>query len=240
MKDPRTEQEFLKAYDPGAFPRPSVAADVVVLTVADGALRALVIERTDHPHRGRWMLPGGFVRIDEGVHDAAARLLRDKTGVEGVFLEQLYTFGRPDRDPRMRVITVAHLALVPAERLAPTSGRLCPVRVDWPDEEGGPARVIGPDGADLPLAFDHADILGTAIQRVRGRLNYSPIAYALLPEQFTLRALQEVHERILGHGVNKASFRRKVLGSGELVPTGTHEAEVGHRPAELYRFILDD
>ena len=238
MKDSRTEQQFLADYDASQFDRPSVATDVVVMTVVDGVLKALVIERTEHPHRGRWMLPGGFVAIDEGLHDAASRLLQAKTGVADVFLEQLYTFGSPNRDPRTRVITVAYLALVPFEKLRPASGALADIVVDWPGEEGGPGHAVL-DGSRLPLAFDHADILGTAVQRLRGRLNYTPIGYALLPEHFTLRRLQEVHEAILGHRVNKPSFRRKVLGQGEIVPTGTRESGVDHRPAELYRLAFN-
>lgn len=238
MTDPRTEQQFLDDYDASAFERPSVATDVVVMTVADGALRALIIQRELHPHRGRWMLPGGFVGIDEGLHDAASRLLRDKTGVQDVFLEQLYTFGTPGRDPRTRVITVAYLALVPPHLLSPAQGELADVVVDWAEERGGPARALV-EGRSVEMAFDHADILGTAVQRLRGRLNYTPIAYALLPDAFTLRALQEVHEAILGHPLNKPSFRRKVLGQGELVPTGRRETGVDHRPAELYRLALN-
>lgn len=238
MEDSRTEAQFLAEYDASAFDRPSVATDVVVMTVVDGSLKALLIERAEHPHRGRWMLPGGFVGIDEGLHAAASRLLKAKTGVADVFLEQLFTFGQPDRDPRTRVITVGYLALVPHELLAPEHGVLADVVVDWLDEEGGPAKaVVG--GTELPLAFDHADILGMAVLRLRGRLSYTPIAYALLPEQFTLRRLQEVHEAILGHRVNKPSFRRKVLGQGEIVPTGQRETGVDHRPAELYRLALN-
>jgi 8-oxo-dGTP diphosphatase len=236
----KTEAEFLAAYDPSAFERPSVATDIVVLTVQDNALRALLIERVEHPHRGRYMAPGGFVGINEDLHDAATRLLSDKTGVTDVFLEQLFTFGSPQRDPRMRVITVAHIAIVPAHQLAHHKGRLFELKVDWSGETGGPARAIDETGTDLSLAFDHADLLGMAVQRIRGRLNYSPIAYSFLPDTFTLRALQNVWELILGHRLNKPSFRRKVLGSGELVPTGQREELVGHRPAELYRFSYPD
>lgn len=235
---PRSEAEFLARYDPGNFERPSVATDVVVLSVVDGALHTVLIERADFPHRGRWMLPGGFVGIAEGLDTAADRLLRAKAGLTGEFIEQLYTFGRPGRDPRMRIITVAHLALVPAHRLTSHEGALCRIEVPWPGEEGGPAHGAR-DGQSLAMAFDHADILGMAVCRVRGRLNYSPIAYALLPETFTLRALQEVHEAILGHRINKPSFRRRLLASGELIATGRRESDTAHRPAELYRRSAD-
>lgn len=236
---PQTEADFLRTYDPGEFERPSVATDVVVLTVVDGALHTVLIERSEHPHRGRWMLPGGFVGITEDLEAAAARHLRDKGGLEGQLLEQLYTFGRPGRDPRMRIITVAHLALVPAARLAGHRGTLCRVEVPWEGEEGEAAWGLDAEGRRLPMAFDHADILGMAVGRVRGRLTYSPIAYALLGEVFTLRELQEVHEAILGHRLNKPSFRRRLLASGELIPTGQRETDTAHRPAELYRCAVD-
>ncbi|MCB9762410.1 MAG: NUDIX hydrolase [Alphaproteobacteria bacterium] len=242
MTDPQTpaqtvdpeEQAFLAAYDPGVFPRPSVATDVVVLTVREGRLVVALYQRAEHPHRGRWALPGGFVRMDEALSTAARRLLRDKVGVQGVFLEQLYTFGDPGRDPRMRIITVAYLALVPPARLQVEKGALAAVEVDWAGEAGGPARAIGPDGAALPIAFDHADILGLAVQRLRGKLRYSPVAYAMLPPRFTLRALQSVHEAILGEALSKPAFRRRLLATGELRATGELESDVDHRPAELY------
>lgn len=232
-----SEAEFLQQYDPGDFERPSVAVDVVVMTVCEGVLQVALIRRDQHPHMGRYMLPGGFVGIDEDILAAANRVLRDKAGVSNIFLEQLYTFGGPGRDPRMRVITVAHVALVPCGVLETVA--TYPVQVDWDGEDGGPAMAVQ-DGESLPMAFDHADILGVAVKRLRGRLSYSPVAYSLLPETFTLRALQEVHEAICGHRLNKPSFRRRVLASGELVPTGEREESRAHRPAELYRFALGD
>ena len=235
---PRTEAEYLAQYDPSAFERPSVTTDVVVITHLDGALHTLLVQRDEFPHKGRWMLPGGFVGIDEGLDAAAARTLDRKTGLRGEFLEQLYTFGSPDRDPRMRIISVAYLALVPAHRLAAAMAQRCRIDVAWPGEAGGPATATLA-GEPLALAFDHADVLGLAVKRLRGRLNYTPIAYALLPEEFTLRALQEVHEAILGHALNKPAFRRRLLASGELIPTGRRETHAAHRPAELFRCALD-
>lgn len=235
-EDLAAEQAFLAAYDPEAFPRPSVATDVVVLTLREARLHVALYQRAEHPHRGRWALPGGFVGVDEDLEAAARRLLRTKVGVEGVFLEQLYTFGAPERDPRMRIITVAHLALVPPERLVMDKGVLARVEVDWAGEAGGPARAVGPEGEDLPIAFDHAEILGVAVQRLRGKLRYAPVDYALLPERFTLRALQEVHEAILDTPLTKPAFRRRLLATGELHATGELESDVGHRPAELYTY----
>ncbi len=238
------EQAFLAAYDAAQFPHPSVAVDVALVTVAEGRLRALLAPRQAHPHRGRWALKGSFVRMDESLDQAAQRVLAAKAGLPGIFLEQLYTFGRPARDPRTRVITVAYYALVDARRLAQRDlasqaapgGQLVTLEVPWHGEHGGPIRIVDDEGRSLPLAFDHADILGLVVQRLRGKLDYAPIGFELLPRQFTLRQLQEIHETILGRTLNKDSFRRRLLASGLIVPTGKLEQDVGHRPAELFRF----
>lgn len=232
------EASFLRGYDADRFPRPSVAVDVVALTVAEGALKVGLYRRHEHPGLGSYALPGGFVRMQEGLDEAARRVLAQKLGLEDVFLEQLYTFGAPDRDPRGRVISVAWYALVdsqrfPADRDGVITARL---RVGWSGETGGPAEALGPGDAPLPLAFDHAEICGLAIQRLRGKLDYSAVGFQLLPQAFTLRQLQDVHEIVRGEAVNKDSFRRRMLASGQLQPTGEHEQNVTWRPAELYRF----
>jgi 8-oxo-dGTP diphosphatase len=233
------EEQFLAAYDPTPFERPSVAVDVAILTVVDGALQVALVERTEHPHKGRWALPGGFVHMDESLDRAAERVLREKAGLAGVYLEQLFTFGAIDRDPRTRVISVAYYALVDAARLVPderhelVSARIL---VPWEGETGGPVEVRAGGRGRLALAFDHAEILGMAVKRIRGKLDYTPIGFQLLPETFTLRRLQDVHETILGRTLNKDSFRRRMLASGLLEATGERETEVGHRPAEHYRF----
>ena len=238
MTATQEEQAFLDGYDPSAFERPSVAVDVVVLTVAEGQLWAVLRPRGEHPHKDRWALPGGFVGLGESLDAAAARLLQAKAGLEGVFLEQLYTFGDPDRDPRMRIITVAYYALVPMAQLSGVNGgaMLAPLDVAWSGEQGGPVEPRDHDDQLLPLAFDHGSILGLAVQRIRGKLSYTDIGYALLPPTFTLRELRLIHEGILGESLNKDSFRRRVLASGDLAPTGERQADVGHRPAALYRF----
>ena len=189
-----------------------------------------------------WALPGGFVRLSESLDAAAARVLSGKAGLRNVFLEQLYTFGEPKRDPRTRVITVAYYALVNRDRFVAASSENnrpieAVVNVPWEGEAGGPVDVADTRGAPLALAFDHADILGMAVKRLRGKLDYTPIGFQLLPETFTLRQLQEVHETILSRRLNKDSFRRRMLASGLLQGTGQRQAEVGHRPAELFRFV---
>lgn len=233
------EAAFLKRYDASAYPRPSVAVDVVALTLEQGALHAALVRRTAHPHKGRLALPGGFVRLDESLDAAARRVLAHKAGLSGVFLEQLYTFGDPKRDPRGRVITVAYYALVDAARFPRERDDLVMARlhVPWQGETGGPVDVLDAAGRALPFAFDHADIVGLAIKRLRGKLDYSPVGFQLLPPEFTLRQLQDVHEVVRGESVNKDSFRRRMLASGHLEATGDHEVDVTWRPAELYRFV---
>ena len=243
--DPRDLDElaFLASYDASAYPHPSVAVDVVLLTVADGGIRTLLLRRSRQPQQGRWALPGGFVLMEESLDHAARRVVAAKAGVEDVFIEQLYTFGEPRRDSRTRVISVVYYALVDAERLDAAvlnradaglalAALVCPL-----DREDGDLEALGADGATLPLAFDHAQILAAAVERIRGKLDYAPLGFELLPGTFTLRDLRLVHEAILGHPLNKDSFRRKMLDRGLLVATGERLAGVGHRPPELYRFV---
>jgi 8-oxo-dGTP diphosphatase len=241
-----SERDFLANYDATSYPRPSVAVDVVLLTVRDASISALLVRRDNQPQRGRWALPGSFLRIDESLDAAATRVLRSKAGLRGVFTEQLYTFGTPKRDPRTRVLSVAYYALV--EPLALDTAvaaarnadlRLARLDVPWPGETGGPVEAqSGDDGTPLPLplAFDHAAILGMAVKRIRGKLDYAPIGFELLPSTFSLRDLRLVHEAILGRPLNKDSFRRRILDRGLVVATGERATDVGHRPPELYRF----
>ena len=199
------------------------------------------MRRPEHPGKGKWALPGGFVGIDEGLEAAAARVLARKTGLEAVFVEQLYTFGDPGRDPRTRVISVAYYALVDFARFAEAARRsdglaVGRISVPWEGETGGPVELTDGAGEPLPLAFDHGEILGTAVKRLRGKLDYSPVGFQLLPASFTLLELQRVHETVLARPLNKDSFRRRMLASGQLEATGERQAEVDHRPAERYRF----
>lgn len=252
VKRDGAEQAFLDDYDPQAYDRPSVAVDVAVISAVDGKLRTLLVRRTQHPFRDSWALPGGFVAMDESLEDAAARVLASKARLQSVYLEQLYTFGAPKRDPRTRVISVAYYALVAAPQIAsasegdanPTSNlssnpasMLAELRVPWTGESGGPVHALGADGRGLPLAFDHADILGMAVRRMRGKLDYAPIGFQMLGETFTLLELQRVHETVQARPLNKDSFRRRMLASGLLEATGRMQTRVEHRPAELYRFV---
>jgi 8-oxo-dGTP diphosphatase len=236
-----TEADYLENYDPDAYARPSVTVDLALMRVWEGRPAVLLLRRDRHPHEGRWALPGGFVGIDESLDAAAARVLAEKVGMKAAHLEQLYSFGAVDRDPRTRIITVAYLALLDAPAFAAALAGmpgLTPalVEVPWTGESGGPIVARTTDGTALDLAFDHGDILAMAMRRLRGKIDYSDVGFALLPERFTLRQLQDVHEAILGTALNKPAFRRRMLDKGWITPTGERETDTSYRPAELFRF----
>jgi 8-oxo-dGTP diphosphatase len=207
------------------YPRPALTVDCVVFGFDEGELKVLLIERGLEPFAGKWALPGGFVRVDESLEDAARRELREETGLSGVFLEQLYTFGDDvNRDPRERVVSVAYYALVPLaphELLAATDAR----SAAWFAVAGLPS-----------LAFDHDRIVAAAVVRLQGKVRYQPIGFELLPEKFTLSQLQHLYEAILERPLDKRNFRKKILGMGVLVETNEIEQDVAHRAARLYRF----
>ncbi len=224
------------------YPRPALTVDVALLTAAGGSLWALLLKRSQDPEEGKWALPGGFVHEGESLEATASRVLEAKAGLRDIYLEQLYTFGDPERDPRTRVVTVAYFALVPADRLSAAGivggeeAQVARLEVSWQGETGGPVGAFGGSNQPLPLAFDHAAILGMAVKRLRGKLNYAPVGFQLLPERFSLRALQQIHETISGRRLNKDSFRRRMLASGQLRATGERRTDVEYRPPELFRF----
>jgi 8-oxo-dGTP diphosphatase len=199
-----------------------VTVDIVLFTIRDRQLHLLLIRRLAKPFENRYALPGGFVRKEESLDAAATRELREETGVENVYLEQLYTFGDPRRDPRGRVIAVACFALVPhTQVLRPGT--------DAPDAAWFPV-------AKLPaLAFDHRKIVEYAHQRIRNKLDYTNVGFELLPDKFTLTELQLVHEAILGESLDKRNFRRKILRKRIVKPTKKWQ-HTGPKPAQLYRF----
>lgn len=208
------------------WPRPKVTVDCVIFgySAADDQLAILLIERKEGVFVGQWALPGGFVQIDETLDDAAARELAEETGVSDVYLEQLYTFGAIDRDPRARTITVAYYALLPSLKHDPVA-----------DTDAARAQWFSID--ELPeLAFDHDEILECALDRLKGKLRYAPIGFELLPERFTLSELQHLYETVLGTKLDKRNFRRKVLKTGLVVETGDVQQNVPHRAAKFYRF----
>src|SRR5579859_6927999 len=212
-------------YDVSKYERPSVTVDVLMMSLRQRDLQILLIKRRSWPFEGMWAIPGGFINMDESLETAAKRELQEETSVQDVYLEQLYTFGDPGRDPRTRVITVVYYALIRADHLnihaADDAADAC-----WFSIYHLPA-----------LAFDHSKILQYALDRLRGKLQYTQIAFNLLPEQSTLRELQRVYEIILHHSrLDKRNFRKKILSTGILEDTGAKKMEGTHRPARLYRF----
>ncbi len=205
------------------YPHPAVTTDVVVFTVIDERLQLLLIRRSGEPFRGCWALPGGFLDIDEDLDACAARELAEETGVTGVYLEQLYSFGRPDRDPRERIISVAYYALVPANRIQ--------VRAASDAAEAAWFPI-----ANLPeLAFDHGEIIAMAHQRLVAKLDYSTIAFQLLAETFTLGELQQVYETLIDAELDKRNFRKWALALEQIEETGELRRRGSHRPARVYR-----
>ena len=206
------------------YPRPALTVDCVVFAVEDDALQVLLIRRAHEPFADSWALPGGFVDMDETVEAAARRELEEETGLKDLFLEQLYTFGQPNRDPRGRVVSVAYYALVDL------AGRRVQAASDASE-----AAWFAVDA--LPeLAFDHDEILACALERVRGKVRYAPLGFELLPRRFTLTQLQRLYEIILGRELDKRNFRRKINAMGLLVDTGESQRGKAHRAARLYRF----
>ncbi|GIP51209.1 NUDIX hydrolase [Paenibacillus vini] len=290
-RDGLTELEFLEQYRAGDFERPSVAADMVIFTVTDSEadsyrklpekeLRILLIRRGGHPFLGKWALPGGFVRPNETTEQAAVRELREETGVDDVYLEQLYTFSDIGRDPRTWVMSCSYMALINSDQLELKAGddaaeaawfklsyRLLRERKELVEDgyvktlefelklssegeelsavvartvtaratsSGTDYSIVSNDG----LAFDHAKIIACAIERLRGKVNYTDIALHLMPKLFTLTELQQVYEVIMDKELLKAAFRRKVA---DLVTETDHYTEnAGHRPSRLYRRNLED
>ena len=206
------------------YPRPALTVDCVVFGFDGGELKVLLIQRDLAPFRGKWALPGGFVQMDETIDESARRELQEETGLTDVFLEQLYTFGDPKRDPRERVVSVAYYALVALDKHVPRSGS---------DASNAAWFCV----SDLPsLAFDHDAIVATAIARLKGKVRYQPIGFELLPAKFTLSQLQRLYETVLERELDKRNFRKKILGMGLLVELDEIEQDVAHRAARLYRF----
>jgi len=201
-----------------------VAVDCVVFGLDESStVRVLLIKRAYPPFEGKWAIPGGFVRENESLDDAARRELQEETDVKDVFIEQLYTFGQPHRDPRGRVISVAYYALVNLHE-HPATAASDASDAQWFDINELP-----------PLAFDHAEVMDTAINRLDAKVRYQPIGFELLPDKFTLSQLQKLYETIIGQSLNRRNFRSKILKMGILEQL-EKQKDVPHRPAYLYRF----
>lgn len=203
-----------------------IATDVVIFSIRKGELHVLLIQMKKKLFLGMWATPGGLVKGEESVEKAASRILEEKTGVKDIYLEQLYTFGEVGRDPFGRVVSVAHMALIPSDR----------VELKTTSEYGG---VEWFSVKRLPaLAYDHKRIIETAIRRLRGKFEYSNIAYNILPKEFALSDLQRVYETVLDTKFDKRNFRKKILSLGLVRPLEKKRAGEAHRPAKLYMFTV--
>jgi ADP-ribose pyrophosphatase YjhB (NUDIX family) len=286
-KNGLTEKEFLAQYDPNRYEKPSVTVDMLIFTVADQmeenyrklpekVLKVLMIKRGDHPYIGHWALPGGFIGMDESLEEAAQRELKEETGIEDIYMEQLYTWGDVGRDPRMRVISTAYMALVDSSKIElhasddaddaqwfTVTDRLVEetrtitengyqlkqtIKVELSQgtcQLGATVEVIKTVEGKSPriqrrlvesqgIAFDHGLMIHYAIERLRNKIEYSDIAFNLMPEMFTLTQLQQVYEIILGTKLLKANFRRKI--ADKVMETDHYTRDAGHRPSRLYIF----
>lgn len=290
-KDGLTEREFLQQYKVGDYERPSVTTDMVIFTVTEEEadsyrklpekeLRVLLIRRAGHPFLGKWALPGGFVRSNETTEQAAVRELQEETGVEDVYLEQLYTFSDIGRDPRTWVISCSYMALINSDKLELKAGddaadaawfkvtyrplkeekvliedgymKTLEYELILSSEEEELSAVVAKTitakttstGTDFKivsnegLAFDHAKMIACAIERLRGKVNYTDIALHLMPKLFTLTELQQVYEVVMDKELLKAAFRRKVADL--VAETDQYTENAGHRPSRLYRRNWED
>ncbi len=210
------------------YPHPAVTTDIVIFTVRDKQLKLLLIMRGGEPFKGKWALPGGFIELDEDLETGARRELAEETGVSGVYLEQLYTYGAVDRDPRERVITVAYSALIPSDKIVLQAATDAEA-VGWFSMDESPT-----------LAFDHKKIVDMAHQRLVAKLDYSTIAFKFMPEEFTLSELQDVYEIILREEMDRRNFRKWMLALDQIKETGGERREGAHRPAKLYSVINPD
>jgi len=205
------------------YPHPSVTTDIVIFTVENAILKVLLIKRKDAPFKGCWALPGGFVRIDESADDCALRELEEETGIRDIYLEQLYTFSEPGRDPRERVISVAYFALSPCQGLSVQAGTDADDAA-WQDIDALPK-----------LAFDHQDIIEKARERLTAKMEYSTLGLMFMPDEFTLSEVQGLYEIVSGQERDKRNFRKWLLSLDVIEETGGMKASGAHRPAKLYK-----
>jgi len=198
-----------------------ITVDTVILTLKDNSLKVLLIKRENEPFKDKWAIPGGYVKMSENLDEAAMRVLKEKTNVDNIYLEQLYTFGDPLRHPVSRVITCAYFALIRAEDVDVIADE----NVAWHRVDDLP-----------PLAFDHKEIIQYSLKRTRERLELCPVAYQLLNEKFTLTEMQRAYELIMGKTLDKRNFRKKVIQTEGLIELGEFSKSTSKRPARLYTF----
>ena len=282
-----TEEQFLEQYDVSKYDRPSVTVDMLILTIMDEEkenyrklpekkLKLLLIKRGEHPYIGQWALPGGFVGVNESIDAAAIRELKSETNIDNIYMEQLYTWGDPGRDPRTRVISCSYMALVDSTALKIKAGddaadaawfefkykivqehrtelekghqleRL--IKIELVNElatltatvkvtetvKNRSTRYSREIVDSQGIAFDHAVMMEYAIERLRNKLEYTDLAFSLVPGLFTLTELQKVYEVILGKELLAAAFRRKIANM--VIETEQYTRDAGHRPSQLFRF----
>lgn len=223
-----TEKEDVlpEGYDPDEFEHPSVTVDDIIFTVREGDLKVLQVKRDEKPFKGIWSIPGGFIDMEEPLEASAERILEEKTGVgSDVYLEQLYTFGDPGRDPRTRFITVSYFAIVNNEKVSLENSE----STEWHSVYSIPE-----------LGFDHEKIINYALKRLRWKLEYTPAAFSFLPEEFTLTQLQDIYETVFNKEFDKRNFRKKIKKKGLVEYTGKRRTDVSHRPPKLYRQKVSD
>lgn len=203
-----------------------ITVDVVIFTIHEGSLKVLLVKRASEPFKGKWAIPGGFIRLSENLDNAALRILKEKTNVQNIYLEQLYTFGDPLRHPNSRVITCAYFALIRSDDIELSFEKNAEITsVEWQKVYDMP-----------PLAFDHKEIIEYSVKRMRERLEFCPIAFQLLPEKFTLTELQKSYELILKKKLDKRNFRKKMMSLAILKELDEYTKSVSKRPARLYSF----
>jgi 8-oxo-dGTP diphosphatase len=208
------------------YEKPSVTADIVIYTIQDNSLKILLVKRGLEPFKGKWAIPGGFVRIHEDLEEAAKRELEEETGVKDVYLEQLYSFGEPKRDPRGRVITVAYMALINSEKIKLQAA------TDTTDVQWFPVKKVP------ALAFDHKKILDYSLKRLKWKFEYTNVAFSLLPEKFTLGEIQKIYEIVFDKDFDKRNFSKKILSLDILKEEGINK-DVAHRPPMMYSLKKD-
>lgn len=249
LYNPSTEEErcFLETYDPNKYDKPSVTADIVIFTISDdNELSLLLIKRGGYPYKDKWAIPGGFVGMDESVDEAALRELEEETSVTGISVEQFGTFGEVDRDPRMRIISVAYMAFVPKSMLTYRAGddaadaQLFKIKIDL---DGIAFENRDHSFTEKDLAFDHAAIIKTAIKRLRNRIDYTEDAFKFLKDDqnFTIYELKRVYETVKGIKLDTGNFRRSFfrdyVDTGKIRDTGKRQKNSGHKEAAVYQKV---
>lgn len=216
----KEEQEFLKQYKPQDYEKPSVTSDILVFTTEEERLQILLIKRGAFPYKNYWSLPGGFIKMNESTLEGAERELKEETGIENVYLEQLYTFSEPERDPRMRIISVSYIVTVPKNKLlnhkAGDDAKASQIFDIFIDEKGKIQFLGEDDGLILSendLAFDHKEIIKLAIERLKGKINYSPISFEFLNDKnnFTLKELYKIFNAINKNKESFSNFRKRII-----------------------------